>query len=112
MQGVEWGWGAEQSEGKNRRKRRNVEPEPRSFRTPEHTAGCRVQAVQKPGCQGRMSPPFLRKVLHLIAASNKQFFQISSDLRSSENVELKKHQDHNYGYYRELLYAHHRSIWL
>lgn len=55
--GVGVGVGAEQSEGKNRRKRRNVEPEPRSFRTPEHTAGCRVQAVQKPGCQGRMSPP-------------------------------------------------------
>lgn len=58
--------------------------------------------------------PFITKVLllRLIAASNKQFFQISSDLRSSEYVELKKHQDRNYGYYGELLYAHHHSIWL
>lgn len=61
-----------------------------------HTAGC-------PGSKmsGR-NFPLLKKSspLHLIAASNKQFFQISSDLRSSECVELKKHQDHNYGYYR------------
>lgn len=72
-----------------------------------------MQAVQSQDVREEF-PPFLRKVLplHLIGASNKQFFQISSDLRSSESVELKKHQDHNYGYYRELLCAHHHSIWL
>lgn len=105
--------GVGQSKGKKRSKSRNWEPEPCSHWTPEPHCRVSEQAVQKPRCQGGV-PPFFSKVppLHLIAASSKQFFQISSDLRSSECVELKKHQDHNYGYYRELLRAHHHSIWL
>lgn len=81
-----------------------MEPEPCSFWTPEPHHRMSVQAVQKPRCQRGISPLLKKNVLllHLIAASNKQFFQISSDLRSSESIELKKHQDHNYGYYREL----------
>lgn len=71
------------------------------------------QAAQKPICQAGISP-FLKKFSSSsirLRASNKPFFHISSDFRSSECVELKTHQAHNYGYYREWC-AHHQSIWL
>lgn len=86
------GSGAEQSAG-TRNKSRSVGPEPSPFWTPEPHHRKSVQPGQKPRCQGGISPLLKKKKksLHLIAASNKQFFQISSDLRSSEYVELKKH---------------------
>ena len=100
-----------QSAGEPRNESRLVEPELAHSGLQSHTA---VRAVLCVGQNVREEfPPFIKfSFSNLIAASNKQFFQISSDLRSSEYVELKKHQDPNYGYYRELLYAHHHSIWL
>lgn len=86
------GWGGTEQSARKRNKSRNVEPEPSPFWTPEPHHGMSVQAVQKPRCQGRISPILKKQVLlHMIAVSNKQFFQISSDFRSSEYVELKKH---------------------
>lgn len=102
---------AEQSAGEQRNESRLVEPELAHSGLQNHTT---VRAMLCVGPNVREEfPPFIKfSFSNLIAASNKQFFQISSDLRSSEYVELKKHQDPNYGYYRELFYAHHRSIWL
>lgn len=89
-----------------------MEPESSLFWTPGPPHGMSEQAAQKPTCQAGISP-LLKKVLllQLIAAPHKQSFHISSDFRSSEFVELKTHQAHNCGYYREWC-AHHQSIWL
>lgn len=85
------GSGAEQSAGKGN-KSRSVEPEPSPFWTPEPHHRMSVQPGQKPRCQGGISPLLKKKKKSSFDCSlNKQFFQISSDLRSSEYVELKKH---------------------
>lgn len=102
---------AEQSSGEQRNESRLVEPELAHSGLQNHTT-VRAMLCVGPNVREEFSPFIKFSFSNLIAASNKQFFQISSDLRSSEYVELKKHQDPNYGYYRELLYAHHRSIWL
>lgn len=62
------------------------------FGLQNHTTGCQCRLYRSQDVREEF-PPFSKKkvLLHLIAASNKQFFQISSDLRSSEYVELKKH---------------------
>lgn len=55
------------------------------------TTGCQCRLYRSQDVREEF-PPFVKKkalLLHLIAASNKQFFQIYSDIRSSECVELR-----------------------
>jgi hypothetical protein len=102
----------EQRAEERRTGRVDVKPESCVLWAPGPPREMSEHAAEKPMCQAGISP-FLKKVLllHLIVASNKQFFHISSDFRSSEFVALKRHQAHNYGYYREWC-THHHSIWL
>lgn len=68
--------------GEQRNESRLVEPELAHSGLQNHTTVramlCRLK------CQGGISPFIKFSFSNLIAASNKQFFQISSDLRSSE----------------------------